>query len=134
MDIQAILSGLAGGGSLQAAADQAGVEPGQAQALLQGVLEHVGGGGGLEGLVEAAAGRAGVDPGVAQQFLPMVMGLLQNHAAQAPDAAQGPLGELMGSLQGSPLAGLLGGAAAGQGGEGGLLGEALGAAKGLFGS
>jgi len=101
--------------------------------MLQGVVEHVGAGGGVEGLAEAVAGRAGVDPALAQQFLPVVMGLLQNHAAQAPDAAQGPLGELMGALQGSPLAGLLGGAAAGQGGEGGLLREALGAAKGLFG-
>jgi len=122
MDIAQIAAGIGGSDALASAAARVGISPDQAQAALQGVLEHAQNGGDADGVVDAAAAKAGIDPSVAQQFLPSIMGLLQGHADNAPQGAQGMLGGLLGSV-----GGLLGGG----GGSGGGL---AGFASGLFGA
>jgi len=131
MNIQDIVAGIGSSGALQEAAGRIGLSPEQAQSALQGVLEHVSAGRDTEGMVESVAARAGLDPAQVQQFLPGVMGLLQGHAATAPQDQQSALGGLLGSLQGSPLGGLLGGLDANK--DGSVADEALGLVKGLFG-
>ena len=122
MNLQDIISQIGGGQALQDAAANSGVNPDDAQNMLGGILQHASDGGDPESMVEAVASKAGVDPSMVQQFLPQVLPLLQNHADNAPDGAQGALGGLMGSV-----GGLLGGASSGGGGL-------LGMAQGLFGS
>ncbi len=122
MDIGEIMNGLGSSQAMQDAAGKAGVEPGVAQNVIQTLLQHVADGGTLENVAEQVAGKAGVDPGIVQSLLPQVLPLLQGHAENASDGAQGVLGSLMGAM-----GGMMGGGDA-QGG-GGLLGMA----KGLFG-
>ncbi|HEY3798381.1 MAG TPA: hypothetical protein VGL58_08505 [Caulobacteraceae bacterium] len=98
MNLMDIVNGVSSSGALQDAASQAGVDPSQAQTLLQGVLEHVNNGGSLDEAADAVAAKVGVDPALVQQFLPQVAGLLQGHAANAPDEAQGLIGGLLGAL------------------------------------
>ena len=126
MDIQEIMSGIGSSQALQDAAGKAGVDPAQAQSMLQGVLEHVSSGSPLEGMAEGVAGKVGVDPSLVQQFLPSILGLLQNHSANASEGVQGVLGGIIGSLQGSAAGAAPGGAS--------LADEAMGLAKGLFGN
>lgn len=127
MDIQEIVSGIGSSDALKGVAERIGLSPDQAQGALQGVLEHVTAGQPLEGMVEGVAAKVGASPELVQQLLPSVMSLLQGHAENASEGVQGMLGGLMGSLQNSPVAGLLGQ------GEGGA-GEALqGLVGGLFG-
>ncbi len=128
MDLQAMLAGIESNPALQDLAGQAGVQPGQAQDMLHGILDHLVSTGGLEGAAEAVAGRVGIEPAQVQQYLPMALALLQSHAQTAPGGAQGELGGLLGSLQSSPFGALLSGGAGDQAG-GGL----AGLAKGLFG-
>ena len=130
MDFQALLAGITSNPSLQDAAANVGVQPDQAQAMMHGVLDHVSTNGDLEGVAEAVAGRVGVSPAQVQQFLPVILGLLQNHAATAAPGQQAGLGGLLGSLQGGPMAGLLGSFDANQNGS--VADEALGLAEGLF--
>ena len=130
MDIQEIVAGIGSSDALGEAASKAGVDPGQAQGILQGVLEHVTGGGDIEGMAEAVAGKVGVDPSQVQQFLPSVMGLLQGHAENANEGVQGMLGGLIGSMQGSPFATMLSGAS-NEGGSG-VADDVAGLAKGFF--
>jgi len=128
MDIQEIVSGIGSSDALKGLAEKIGLSPDQAQGALQGVIEHVSAGNPLEGMVEGVAGKVGVSPDQVQQMLPSVMGLLQGHADNASEGVQGMLGGLLGSLQNSPMASLLG-----HQGEGGA-GEALqGLVGGLFG-
>ena len=124
MDLSGILSSIGGSDALTAAAGQAGIDPGQANSVLQGVLEHATSGGAADGVVDAVASKTGLDPAQIQAFLPQVMGLLQGHADSAGGEDQGGMGGLLGSV-----GGLLGGAGGGSGG-GGLLGMAAG----LFGN
>ena len=130
MDIGEIVSGIGSSQALQDAAARAGVDPAQAQAILQGVLQHVNGGGDVSGMAEGIASKAGVDPAQVQQFLPSVMGLLQGHAENASEGVQGMLGGLLGSLQSSPLGGLLSGFDTNT--DGSIADEALALGKGLF--
>jgi hypothetical protein len=130
MDIAEIVAGLGSGQALQDVAAKVGVPPDQAQAMLQGVLEHVSAGAPLEGMAETVAGRAGVDPGIVQHFLPQVMDLLQGHSENASEGVQGVLGSLMGSLQGGGFAALLSVLDANQNGS--ITDEAMGLAQGLF--
>ena len=88
MNIQEIVAGLGASGSLQEAADRAGISPDQAKDALHGVLEHVSSGQPIEGMVEGVAERAGIDPSQVQQFLPSIMGLLQGHAENATEGVQ----------------------------------------------
>ena len=129
MDIQEIVSGIGSSDALKGIADKLGLDPEQAQGALQGVIEHVSGGNPLEGMVEGVASKVGIDPAQVQQLLPSVLPLLQGHADNASEGVQGMLGGLLGSLQNSPIASLLGhgdgqgeGAEALQGLVGGLLG------------
>jgi hypothetical protein len=131
MDIQQIVAGIGSNNALQTAAGKAGISPDQAQSALQGVLEHVSAGQPAEGMVESIAARAGIDPAQVQQFLPSILGVLQQHAANAPEGAQSGLSGLMSSLQGSPLGGLLAGLDANK--DGSIVDDALGMVKGLFG-
>ena len=131
MDIQEIAAGIGSSGALQGVAAKLGMTPDQAQATLQGVLQQVSAGGSAEGVVEGVAAKTGVDPAQVQQFLPHVMGLLQGHADTAPQAAQTGLAGLMGSLQSSPLGGLLSGLDANK--DGSIVDDALAMAKGLLG-
>ncbi len=124
MDIQEIVAGIGSSDALKGVANQIGLSPDQAQGALQGVIEHVTAGQPLEGLVEAVAAKTGIDPDQVQQLLPSVMGLLQGHAENASEGVQGMLGGLMGSLQNSPAAGLLGPAGGG---------DAVSAVEGLVG-
>jgi hypothetical protein len=98
MDIQEIVSGIASSGALGDAASQAGLEPGQAQDALHGMLEHFNNGGSLEGAAEAVAARAGITPEQVQAFLPQVLPLLQGHAANANEGVQSILGGVISSL------------------------------------
>ncbi len=122
MDIQQIVSQVSSGGELQNVAAKVGVSPDQAQTMLHGFLSHVDNGGAPEQAVGAVAQRTGVDPSIVGQFLPLVLPLLQNHAANAPAGSQSELGGLVGAVSG-----MLGGANGG--GAGGL----FGAAESLFG-
>ncbi len=103
MDIQSLVSSIASGGALNDMAAKAGLSPDQAQAALHGVLDHATGGGLAEDLVGNVAAKTGLDPSQIQQFLPSVMGLLQGHAANAPDG--GGLAGILGSLGGGAAAG-----------------------------
>lgn len=132
MDIQEIVSGIGSSDALKGLAERIGLSPDQAQGALQGVIEHVTAGHRLDGMVEGVAAKTGIDPDQVQQLLPNVMGLLQGHAENANEGVQGMLGGLLGSLQNSPMASLLGhNAAEGEGGAasalqglvGGLLGK-----------
>jgi hypothetical protein len=127
MDIQEIVAGIGSSDALKGVAERIGLSPDQAQGALQGVIEHVTEGRPLEGMVEDLAAKVGVDPDQVQQLLPNVMGLLQGHAENASEGVQGRLGGLLGSLQNSPVAGLLG---QGQGEGGSALPGLVG---GLFG-
>ncbi len=88
---------------------------------MQGVAEHVNGGGQMDGMIEAVAAKAGLDPTQVQAFLPYVLPLLQQHAQATTGGAQGELGSLIGSLSG-----MKGNAGQGSGGLGGILGGMLG--------
>ena len=98
MGLLDIVSGIASSGALQNAASQAGVDPDQAQTMLQGVLEHVNNGGAIEEAADAVAAKTGMDPSQVQQFLPQIQGLLQGHADNATGESQGLLGGLLGSF------------------------------------
>lgn len=100
MDIQEIVNGIASSDAIKSAAARVGVDPAEARSILHGVLDHVNAGGDLESVVESVAARTGIDPALVQSFLPHVMPLLQQHAAGAPEAVQGDLGGLIGSLAG----------------------------------
>jgi hypothetical protein len=100
MELGNLLSGLRGNPALSQAADQAGLDPGQAHSALQGVVEHVCGGGRVEEAADAVAARVGVSPEQVQALLPQVLPLLQGHAADASGDAQGELGGLIGRLGG----------------------------------
>jgi len=115
MDIREIIAGISSTGALGQAGAQAGLEPGQAQDALHGILEHFTNGGSLEGVAEAAAAKAGISPAQVQAFLPQVLPMLQAHSANASAGVQSVLGGIMNSMSG--------------GGAGGLAGMA----KGLFG-
>lgn len=129
MDIKEIAAGLGSSDALKEAAGKVGIDPAQAQNVVQGVLEHVTGGGGIEGLVASIAAKLGIDPGLIEKFLPHVMPLLQGHSENAAEGMQGMLGGLMGSV-----GGLLGAAAQGGAAEqGSAAGGALDMIKGLFG-
>jgi hypothetical protein len=125
MDIQEIVSGIGSSDALKGLAEKIGLSPDQAQGALQGVIEHVSAGNPLEGMVEGVASKIGIDPAQVQQLLPNVMPLLQGHADNASEGVQGMLGGLLGSLQNSPMAGLLG--------HGGGEGDAGSALQGLVG-
>jgi len=132
MDIRELTAGIASNPALIDAAGRAGVNPDQAQSMLQGVLEHATAGGDVAGMAEGIAAKVGVQPDQVQQFLPCVMGLLQSHSQTAPAGVQGGLSGLVSSLQSSPLGGVLSGADPGQGGS--IADKAMGLVKGLFGS
>jgi hypothetical protein len=119
VDIQEIVAGIASSDAIKSAAARVGVDPAQAESVLQGVMEHVDAGGSLEGMVESVASKTGIDPATVKAFLPHVMPLLQGHAANASEGAQGMLGGLVGSL-----GGMLGGSGDNQ---------AVNAAEGLLG-
>jgi hypothetical protein len=128
MDIQEIVAGIGSSGALNGVAAKVGMSPDQAQGALQGVIEHVTEGRPLDGMVEGVAAKVGAQPDQVQQFLPSVMGLLQGHAENADEGVQGMLGGIMGELQHSPAASMLGqgegqGGSALQGLIGGLFGK-----------
>lgn len=116
MDIREIVAGIGSTGALGQAADQAGLDPGQAQDALHGVLEHFSNGGSIESVAESVAGRCGISPDQVQAFLPQVLPMLQAHSDNASEGVQSMLGGVISSLSGG----------GGLGGLGGL-------AKGLFG-
>jgi hypothetical protein len=99
MSLLDIISGIASGPGLQDAAEKAGVDPETAQGLLQGVLEHVQGGGGLDDAAGAIAAKTGIDPSQVQQFLPQIANLLQGHADNAGEGGGGLLGGLLGAFR-----------------------------------
>jgi hypothetical protein len=108
------------------AAGQAGLDHGQAQGALHGMMEHLVAGGEVTQIADAVAARVGISPAQVQAFLPMALSLLQGHAQTTTDpAAQAGLGGILG-----PLGGLLGGQGGGTGGLGGLLGGVLGGQQG----
>jgi hypothetical protein len=131
MDIQEIAAGIGSSDALKGAASKAGLSADQAQAALQGVLEHVTAGNPVEGMVEEIAAKVGVGPEQVQQFLPNVMGLLQGHAENASEGVQGMIGGLLGSLQNSPVNSLLSGLTDRE--KDNPIGGVLGAIGGLFG-
>jgi hypothetical protein len=131
MDIQEIVGGIGSSQALQDVAAKLGISSDQAQSALQGVLSHVSSGEASEGMVEQVAAKAGIDPAQVQQFLPQVMGLLQGHAENASEGVQTTLTGLLGSLQNSPIGGLLSGLDANK--DGSIVDEAMGMVKGLFG-
>lgn len=131
MDIAEIASGIGASDALQQAAAKAGIDPSQAQAALQGVLEHVDANGSTEGLIEGVAAKAGLSPSLVQAFLPSVLGLLQGHAANASEGVQGVLGGIIGSLENTSAGSLLSGFDSNK--DGSVADEALGLVKGLFG-
>lgn len=100
MSLLDIISGIGAGPGLQDVAAKAGVDPETAQGLLQGVLEHVHGGGALDDAAGAVAAKTGVDISQVQQFLPKLAGLLQQHAGGAPEGIAGILGGLLGGSRG----------------------------------
>jgi hypothetical protein len=109
MELSDFLAGLRGNEALNQAAGQAGLEPGQAHAAVQGVIEHLSGGGAVEEVANAVAAKVGVSPDQIQALLPQVLPLLQGHAEGASGEAQGFLGGLLGRLGGlGGLGGLLG--------------------------
>jgi hypothetical protein len=108
MDIQEIVAGIGSSDALRGIAAKIGMSPDQAQGALQGVIEHVTAGQPMEGMVDGVAAKVGAQPEQVQQLLPNVMGLLQGHAQNADEGVQGMLGGLMGELQHSPAAGMLG--------------------------
>ena len=116
MDIREIVAGIGSTGALGQAADQAGLDPSQAQDALHGVLEHFNNGGSLESVAESVAGRCGISPDQVQAFLPQVLPMLQAHSQNADEGVQSMLGGIMNSM-----------------GGGGALGGLGGLAKGLFG-
>jgi hypothetical protein len=127
MDIQEIVAGIGSSDALKGVAAKIGMSQDQAQGALQGVIEHVTAGHPLDGMVEGVAARVGANPDQVQQLLPNVMGLLQGHAENASEGVQGMLGGLMGSLQNSPAASLLGQAEdEHRSGLGGLIGGLFG--------
>jgi hypothetical protein len=130
MDIAEIASGIGASDALQQAAEKAGMDPSQAQAALQGVLEHVDATGSTEGMVEGVAAKAGISPSLVQAFLPSVLGLLQGHAANASEGVQGVLGGIIGSLQNTSAGGFLSRFDANK--DGSVADDALGLVKGLF--
>jgi hypothetical protein len=131
MDIHEIVAGIGSSSALKDAAAKVGINPEQAQSALQGVLQHVSAGQPMEGMVENVAAKAGIDQAQVQQFLPSIMGLLQGHAENASEGVQATLSGLMGSLQSSPVGGLLSGLDANK--DGSVVDDALGMVKGLFG-
>jgi hypothetical protein len=131
MDIREIVAGIGSSTALQEAAAKIGIRPDQAQTALQGVLQHVSAGQPMEGMVEEIAAKVGIDPAQVQQFLPSIMGLLQGHADNASEGVQATLAGLLGSLQGSPISGLLSGLDANK--DGSVVDDALGMVTGLFG-
>jgi hypothetical protein len=131
MDIQEIVAGVGSSSALREAAAKVGINPEQAQSALQGVLQHVSAGQPIEEMVESVAAKAGIDQAQVQQFLPSIMGLLQGHAENASEGVQATLSGLMGSLQSSPIGGLLSGLDANK--DGSVVDDALGMVKGLFG-
>lgn len=131
MNIEELTSNIGSSGALSALATRLGMTPDQAQATLQGVLQHVSAGAPAEGAVEGVAEKAGVAPAQVQQFLPEVMGLLKGHADGASEGVQGGLSGLMGSLKNSPFGGMLSSLDANK--DGSIVDDALGMAKGLFG-
>jgi hypothetical protein len=98
MGLGDIISGISSGTALNDAASSAGIDPSQAPAMLQGLLDHVNGGGSLEDAAGAVAGKLGVDPSQVEQFLPQVAGLLQGHADSAPDGGGDLIGGLLGKF------------------------------------
>src|SRR5258706_160341 len=128
MDIAEIASGIGASDALQQAAAKAGLDPSQAQAALQGVLEHVDANGSTEGLIEGVAAKAGLSPSLVQAFLPSVLGLLQGHAANASEGVQGGI---IGSIENTSAGSLLSGFDANK--DGSVADEAVGLVKGLFG-
>jgi len=127
MDIQEIVAGIGSSDALKGVAAKIGMSPDQAQGALQGVIEHVTQGRPMDGMVEGVAAKVGADPDQVQQLLPNVMGLLQGHAENASEGVQGMLGGLMGELQHSPAANLLGqGEAEAPSGLSGLIGGLFG--------
>ena len=101
MELRELISGLRGGDALTQAADQAGLEPGQAHDAMQGIVEHICGGGAVDEVATVVAGRVGVSPDQVQALLPQVLPLLQGHAAAAADGeTQGMLGGLIDRLGG----------------------------------
>jgi hypothetical protein len=131
MDIGEIVAGIGSSSALQDVAGKVGITPDQAQSALQSVLQQVSAGQSLDGMVENVAAKVGLDPAQVQQFLPSIMGLLQGHAENATDGVQTTLTSIMGSLQSSPIGGLLSGLDANK--DGSVVDEALGMVKGLFG-
>jgi hypothetical protein len=102
MELGNLLSGLRGNPALNQAADQAGLDEGQAHGALQGIVEHVCSGGRVEEVADAVAAKVGVSPEQVQAFLPQILPLLQRHAAGAGEGegGQGALGGLIGRLGG----------------------------------
>ena len=100
MELGNLLSGLRGNPALSQAADQAGLDPGQAHDAMQGIVEHVCSGGAVDEVADVVAARIGVSPEQVQAFLPQVLPLLQGHAADASGETQGELGGLIGRLGG----------------------------------
>lgn len=131
MNIEELASNIGSSGALNAVATRLGMTPDQAQATLQGVLQHVSTGAPAGDAVEGVAARAGVAPAQVEQFLPEVMGLLKRHADSVPEGVQGRVSGLLGSLTSSPLGGMLSGLDANK--DGSIVDDALGMAKGLFG-
>jgi hypothetical protein len=131
MDINAIVAGIGSSQALQDAAAKAGVDPAQAQGMLSGILQHVNDGADLEGMAEGIAGKVGVQPDQVQRFLPLVMGLLQGHSANASEGVQGLLGSLIGAFQGRAMNSLLSGFDTNKSGS--IADEAIGLAAGLLG-
>jgi hypothetical protein len=131
MDVQEIATGIGSSKALQNVASKLGISPDQAQTTLQGVLQHLSDGGPIENMVEGVAAKAGISPAMVQQFLPNVMGLLQGHSENASEGVQTALSGLMGSLQSSPIGGLLSGLDVNK--DGSIVDDALGMVKGLFG-
>lgn len=113
MNLSDLLSNVGGGEALSQAANQAageaGVEPGEAHGAMQGIIEHIAGGGGESEIVDVVAAKCGLSPDQVQAILPHVMPLLQSHAEGATGETQGLLGGLLGRL-GGLLGGLGGGA------------------------
>jgi hypothetical protein len=100
MNLTDVLSGLRGSEGLNQAADQAGLDPGQAHDAMHGVLEHLAAGGGVEEAANVVAGKLGVSPDQVQALLPQILPLLQGHAEGATGEAQGMLGGLIGRFLG----------------------------------
>jgi hypothetical protein len=123
MAIADIASGIGASDALKKAAAKAGMDPEEAQATLQGVIEHVTQNGSTEQMIETVAARTGVDPSKIKSFLPNVTGLLQGHADAAPEGVRSMLSGIIVSL----TSGL------DKNKDGSIADEAVEFAKGLFG-